>query len=282
MLLESVIDWTQKELDPHICIKSGDSYHLRSEVKHYSQDVSNYIDTNIVQVNDIFIKGSILSYQWLDHTDIDLLLEIDQNIDDESWRRLQDHVDQKYQEETIPGTNHPLQIYLNRGHYDLGNADGVLYLDKREWGKGPYNLSVNVNDYMDKFQKTVMSIDTASGELKRDLIDYQLMQSLPVEAVDNIRSKLAKKLDEINQDVSTLIDQYKHVKDLRHLAFSEDMSPQDIAKYGSKNKLPDNVIFKLMERYQYFNWMWKLRDLFDDGNIDDDDVEQVEQLAGEI
>lgn len=260
ILREAVIDWTKSTLDPDLFSKTGSKYVLKPHVAEFIQSIIDWIDDNVVDVNDAFLKGSILSFQWLDHSDVDLLIEID-DTDDMEWKKLQESVDDKVENIYVPGTDHPLQIYLHRGTYNTDNADGILYLDDRGWLKGPYNMRININDYLSKFRKMVSSVDMATGELRRDLIDYRLMDQLSEDDVVGIEAELLNKLEEIDNDVEDLVFQYKHIRDMRHKAFSDDMTPEEIAKYGTKNKLPENVIFKLLERYHYLRFMRTLKDI---------------------
>lgn len=275
-LIESTIDWTRTRLDPDLFSFDGKSYGLRPDVSDFVKRIISEIDNNIVAVNDAFIKGSILSYQWLDDTDVDILLEIDK-VDDEEWRRIQDSIDEAYDGTCIPGTSHPLQIYAHGGTYDHNNADGILYLDDRGWEKGPYNLRVDVRDYMDKFRKIASSIDMTTGELKRSIVDYDILKRLPREDVKNLYGELEITMKNIDKAVDDLTFQYRHIKDMRHAAFDREMMPAEILKYGSKNNLPENVIFKLLERYHYMDVMSKIKELYEDG-LQESDIECIKDI----
>jgi len=281
-ILESVIDTTRRNLDPLIFDKQGSTYVMRSDILTFLQDVVDSIDEEIANINDSFIKGSILSFQWLDNTDIDLLLEVDQDIGEEDRRRIQDQIDEKFSIE-IPGTEHPLQVYVQPGKYDMRNADGVYKLDGGGWIKGPYNVAVNIDNYMDKFNKMVGSIDLATGELKRNIIDYDILKKLPQDEIDGLSEKLKQKTAKINSTVEDIVFQYKHIRNMRHDAFREDMTPKDIIEYGTKNSLPENVIFKLMERYYYLKFMRDLKSLVEDNKIDQEsEVEEVKDILNNL
>jgi hypothetical protein len=281
-MTESMIDWTRSSLDPLMFEQIDGEYLLKPEIVSFLQHIARQIDQDIVSINDYFIKGSILSFQWLENTDVDLLIEIDE-ISEDDWRRIQDEIDDRFAIE-VSGTNHPLQIYAHRGKYDLRNADGVYHLrgERGGWVKGPYNIRVNIDEYMDKFSKTVASIDVNTGELKRDLLDYQIMKELPVSDVKGLEEEIEDKIKDIDNHVQELVGQYKHIKDLRHKAFDKEMTPQEIAKYGRKNALPDNIIHKLLERYYYLYWMRELDHILDDGAIDtESEVQSVRNALDE-
>jgi len=276
-ITESVIDATRTHLDPMIFDKVGDKYSMRPDIIGFLENVVSQINNDIVDVNDYFVKGSILSFQWLDNTDIDLLIET--GVSEEDRRRIQDEIDTTFADVDVPSTNHPLQIYINAGKYKAENADGIYRLDTG-WVKGPYNISININDYLSKFNKVVGSIDLSTGELKRDIIDYEILKKLPQEEISGLQDKMNGKLKEINGDVENLVFQYKHIRDMRHNAFREDLLPRDIIKYSSKNLLPDNVTFKLLERYYYLKFLRDLKNVIGDGAIKTDS--EVDKIKGVI
>ena len=54
------------------------------------------------------------------------------------------------------------------------------------------------------------------------------------------------------------------------------MTPEELTKYGTKNVLPENVIFKLLERYYYLRFMRELKILIDDNKIDtEEDMQHI-------
>lgn len=270
-ILESLIDITRENLSPKIFNKINNEYIMKDEILNYIKGVVENINENHIKVNDAFIKGSILSFQWHDKVDVDLLIETDEDISDNDLKRIQNEVDDEFGK-NIPGTEHPLQIYILKGKYDQKNADGVYSLENK-WIKGPYNISINVDDYIGKFRKEVNSVDISTGELKRHLIDYERLKSLPQDEIVDIKKRIEEIYDKIHNEVEDIVFKFKHIKNMRKKSFEEDMSPQEIAKYGTKNALPENVIFKLMERYYYLHWMSMLRDLIKSGNEIDTDEE---------
>jgi len=279
LLIESIIDQTRISLDLNLFDVVDGKYKLKPHIKDQLLSVINYIDKNVVSVKDAFIKGSILSFQWTDNSDVDLLIEIDENTSEDEWRKLQNKVDTTYGDMMVGNTKHPLQIYLHVGKYDPDNADGILYLDSRGWYKGPYNITVNIEDYMSKFRKMVASIDIATGELKRNLIDYDVLKSLPRSEISGLEEILKRKIDDINKSVEDIIFQFKHIKNMRRKAFDDKMSPQELVKYGVKNRLPENVIFKLLERYHYIRFMHQLKKKMEKDKIDSDsDVNDVQDI----
>lgn len=270
---ESPIDPIRKTLDSKMF---DDKEELNGESLKFLKNIINDFDENVTQIiGKSLIKGSILSYQWLPHTDVDLLVEIDENINDHQWDIIGDQIEERYDGMLIPGTKHPLQVFAHRGEYDIGNADGVYDLYKG-WIKGPYTHEIELDQYMNQFEETVQSMDLTTGELKRDLIDYEVLKQLKPDEIKGLKAQLNAKLDEIDIGVEDLINKRKKVKDTRRHAFDREMTPEEIRKFGSKNALPANVVQKMLERYHYMQFLTKIRNIKDEDNkLTDNDIEEL-------
>jgi hypothetical protein len=63
---------------------------------------------------------------------------------------------------------------------------------------------------------------------------------------------------------------------MRNDAFSKDMTPSEIRKYGIKTRLPGNVVFKLLERYYYLDLYKKIRSIMgNDNKLSHSEFEQL-------
>ncbi|MDP1713075.1 MAG: hypothetical protein Q8K86_11545 [Candidatus Nanopelagicaceae bacterium] len=258
-MFESVIDPTRTGLDPDVfdcpdgCTRSC---RLKSMIQRQILDIVHEFN---FPVERILIKGSILSRQWLDDTDIDVLLIVTENISDDEYEQIKDVLKDHDKTRLAADTRHPFQFYAVRGQYDTTRADGLYDVQKDEWLLGPYDLSINVDDYLQDFEKAVTEIDVTQGELQRDIVDYEILRRLHDEDAVDMEGKLQGKIDEIDDSVEELIATYRELSDLRDNAFEQTLTPQEIREYGSKNALPANVIFKLLERYHYVNLMKQLK-----------------------
>ena len=55
------------------------------------------------------------------------------------------------------------------------------------------------------------------------------------------------------------------------------MSPDEIQKFGIKNRLPKNVIYKMLEKYHYLKFYKKCKKILDDGSeVSDDEIDDLE------
>lgn len=275
-MFESAIDVTRPTLDKDLFDANNEPHPAFIQ---FLKNVVNEIDEDIVPVSGrALIKGSILSYQWLPWTDVDLLIEIDPDITGEQYELIKQDIKDRFKDLKVPGTKHPLQIFPQRGKYPDENADGIYDLNIG-WVKGPYNLTADVDNYMDQFKETVQSLDLESGELRRNLIDYHILKNLPEDEQKQVKALIAKEIDEIEQNVRELVRHKEKIKNARHAAFNRDMTPSEVVKYGSKNLLPSNIIQKMLERYYYMQFLSEIDDVMEDkDDLSEDDLQELEEL----
>ena len=62
----------------------------------------------------------------------------------------------------------------------------------------------------------------------------------------------------------------------KKFAFDRDMSPDEIRKYGIKNRLPKAVIYKMLEKYHYLKFYKKCKKILDDGKVSDKEIDDLE------
>ena len=80
-----------------------------------------------------------------------------------------------------------------------------------------------------------------------------------------------------------LLNTYKNSKMLRRMAFDQFMTPQEIRVYGSKNQLPENILYKLLEKYYYVKFIKKIESILDDKDaLELSDVPKIKQIMGDL
>jgi hypothetical protein len=185
----------------------------------------------------------------------------------------------------IPGTKHPINYYFitDKKTYDDQNkkADAVFDIGKNKFIKRPDDFTFDVNLYVKEFERKVQELDVIKGELKRDIIDYEELKGLTPNDVLDIQDRVNSKLEEIEDDIQQIIKIGDNVEVERRAAFDTDMSPDEIRQYGIKNRLPKNVIYKMLEKYHYLKFYKKCKQILDDGKVTDAEIDslKVESVA---
>src|SRR6056300_1114360 len=229
--------------------------------------------------------GSILRKQYRADADLDINILFDIPGSKEEQEKVHDEI-REYQGQingkNIPGTQHPINYFsiidpvtFNKAR-DM--ADGTFDIDSNKWIKKPEPGTFEPEKYVTDFQKRVSEIDVVKGELVRDMIVYEELKDLTGDDIKNLSSLVSKKLDEIKSSINTLIDIGDKTIADRKDAFSTDMSPDEIRKFGVKNRLPKNVIYKMLEKYHYLKFFKKLKEIMEDGKISSDELKSLSKI----
>ena len=236
---------------------------------------------------DYSLIGSILTKRYRDDADLDInvLFDVPKEKQEEERVRLS----KKYlsasnpdniQGKLIPGTKHPINYYFitDKKTYDDQNkkADAVYDIGKNKFIKRPDDFTFDSELYVKEFERKVQELDVVKGELKRDIIDYNELKDLSPNDVLNLQDKINIKLDEIEDDIRLITKIGDNVDAERRAAFDKDMSPDEIRIYGIKNKLPKNVIYKMLEKYHYLKFYKKCKKILEDGIVTDKEVKDLE------
>ena len=229
--------------------------------------------------------GSILTKQYRADADLDINILFDIPGSKAEQEKVHDEI-REYQGQingkTIPGTEHPINYFsiidpvtFNKAR-DM--ADGTFDIDTNKWIKKPEPGTFEPEKYVTDFQKRVSEIDVVKGELARDMIDYEELKDLTSADIKNLSGLVSKKLAEIKDSINTLIDIGDKTINDRKDAFSKDMSPDEIRKFGVKNRLPKNVIYKMLEKYHYLKFFKKLKEIMEDGKITPAELKSLSKI----
>jgi hypothetical protein len=241
---------------------------------------------------DYSLIGSILTKRYRDDADLDVnvLFDVPKEKQEEERLRLSKKFlsaknPDNIQGKLIPGTKHPINFYFitDKKTYDDQNkkADAVFDIGKNKFIKRPDDFTFDVNLYVKEFERKVQELDVIKGELKRDIIDYEELKGLTPNDVLDIQDRVNSKLEEIEDDIQQIIKIGDNVEVERRAAFDTDMSPDEIRQYGIKNRLPKNVIYKMLEKYHYLKFYKKCKQILDDGKVTDAEIDslKVESVA---
>ena len=234
----------------------------------------------------IGLVGSILTKRYRNDADLDINVLFDVPKDkreDERIRLSKQFLSasnpDNIQGKLIPGTKHPINYYLitdSKTYQDQEDkADAVFDYRNNKFSKRPEDYTFDMNLYLKDFQKKVDEIDVVKGELKRDIVDYDELKELKAGDIKNLQDKVNGKLKEIEKDIQDIINIGDTVDAERRAAFDTDMSPDEIKKYSIKNRLPKNVVYKMLEKYHYLKFWKKCKKILDDDKVTDAEIDSL-------
>ena len=97
--------------------------------------------------------------------------------------------------------------------------------------------------------------------LRRNLVEYETLASSNLVSA---KGKLKSYLSAIKRTVKDMIDMIDDIHDKRKAAFDKKLNTK---KYKSKNELPENIVWKLFERYKYLDLDKVLREVIKIENL---------------
>ena len=86
---------------------------------------------------------------------------------------------------------------------------------------------------------------------------------------------MTSKLNEIEKSIQDLSDMGDVADAERRDAFDKDMTPDQIKTFSIKNRLPKNVIYKMLEKYHYLTFLKKCKKILDDGEVTDAEIDTL-------
>jgi len=230
--------------------------------------------------------GSILTHRYRNDADLDINVLFDVPADKREDERVR--LSKKYlsasnpdniQGKEIPNTKHPVNYYFitDKETYDSQNAkaDAVFDIKNQKFVKRPEDFKFDMNLYLKDFEKKVQEIDVVKGELKRDIIDYDELSELKPGEIKDLEKRLTSKLNEIEKSIQDLSNIGDVVDAERRAAFDKDMTPDEIKTFSIKNRLPKNVIYKMLEKYHYLTFLKKCKKILDDGEVTDAEIDSL-------
>lgn len=234
-----------------------------------------------MSIKDYTLIGSILTRRYAEDSDVDINVLI--SATDDNMQMLV-KIATENSGKFVEGTKHPINFHLLNDESDFKNAndsaDGVFDISNNKFVREPIEKPFYIEKYMAKFKNLVSQLDTLKNDLADDLMDYNELKYLSHDSAKQLQTELEHELKQIEQDAAGLIDLYDTVRKDRADAFSHELTSSDIRVYGAKNRLPANVIYKLLERYHYLKFLHKIKDIVgNNGKVTPDEAEQLSKLV---
>jgi len=262
-IIESVIDPPQPTLSNHVFIEKNGEYTLCTRIRFKILKVWAKVN-DVATTGRILIVGSITTFNYSDDSDVDVTIQVLNPAEVSEAQKVA--IQYNGVEKAGP---HEINYYA-RQDITYSNYDSVYDVIANKWIQPPREIGVDVDQYMAQFESVVSEIDLDKAELLSDLVDYTRLQQFNGADLSKMQSQATAKLQEIEAEAEKLGDEYLQVKSDRQSAFQEDDLAR-IREYGSKNALPENVIYLLLRRYCYLNFLHEINGIAQDG-VDQSEV----------
>ena len=284
-IAESIIDIPRKDYSRTVFDKFNTNKPvLKSHIKNMIEKQLKIFE-KIAPIKDYKLIGSILTKRYRKDADLDINVLFD---GDEATHEKLKKSSIAANGKKVSGSNHPINYFviIDKKTFDRANelSDGVYNIKTDKLEKSAKNLKFNADDYVEDFKSKVYKLDLLKGELQRDIIDFTELDELDDDDIANLDISVAKKLKEIESDIELVMNNIVKAGDAatdeRNAMFAKDITPKEITKYGTQQKLPQNVVYKLLEKYYYIRLYKDLKKaLGDDGTLSKGEVKKLKHLA---
>lgn len=276
-LKESIIDPHHPRLDSSI-FQSDSPPRLRPLVRAQIQrGIANLESYSGIKVLDYRMIGSILTHRYTDDSDLDINVLIEGSLNNAVKAAT------NLSGKPVPGTRHVINFHVlnQRIVWNAANkdADGVFNVEENKFERVPSDRPFNVGMYWKDFTRVASTIDTLSKKLKEAVLDYDSLRLAHPNDLKHIRNLAIKHVREIEAAAVSLTDIYKIVKTSRDSIFEKGLTQKDIIRYGEKNRMPANVIYKLLEKYHYLKLLNSIADIIGhDNSLSPDELKELRNL----
>ncbi len=283
-LEESILDEPRKTMDPKI-------WDLQSRgltLKNSAHDaVLEGVKTLVgdVPVKGVYIVGSLTGTRYNPDADLDVNIMVD--TDKQTHKHIGRRAFKWINGKNVPDTEHPINYFvvnLRNGDPGLDRFDSAYDFQNDKWLKDPQDHGVDLFHFYDDFRQFVKDIDVEKDEALRSLIDIEILLSAMQTGGDPkiIFEKILRKFKALDFSVQELAKGYKDTQQKRIQSFL-DYEQGHKRNLPSPNLLPENIRYKLLERYHYLDFMHKMFELVrSTGEIDNmEDYEDVRKILSE-
>ena len=275
----SILDEKLPELDPTIWYQYGGQYTLRPEVDARIRKMARKLLVG-TKVKRAYVVGSLTGYYYKPDSDLDVTLVV--KADEELLLALKENT-KTVNGEMAPGTEHPINLFVLNDLPSLKRFDGVYDLIRHKWKKEPTETGVDIFSVYDRFRGKVGHIDTTAAEAWRSLMDIEMLrEALARGGEKEVALKLRRRISDLDEAVDELATEYDEAHQDRINAFRRQLELAEMGQspYPTPNLVPENIWYKLLERYHYLDFLTELYKLVEStGKIDTaQDIRDVRRI----
>ncbi len=267
---ESILDPVNKDLSSDIFINRKMRPDVRSAIKDVFFSWWEELGYKKDQVNAMVMIGSSTGYQYSKTSDVDVNIQVT-IADDEVekiWKLMPNG-------NNLLKTQHPINYYLKTDDSGIKNADAAYDVLNNTWikepkksnYKAPYLYGLEVAKFF------MYGIDGKIAELDRDLQELETykgyLKDVDIELdKEEVQQMISLKETEIKADLDSLGVAHHMARAFRQEAFADDYDADFLITIDIQgpNESLNNVVYKILEKFGYFDKIAKYDALYDEYN----------------
>jgi hypothetical protein len=280
-LAESVVDPRHDRLAPEI-FQFGYPPKLKPLVRDQIKRAISQLEAHSgIKVVDYRLIGSILTHTYSNSSDLDINILINGDLNRAVKVAIQ------LSGRPVPGSPYVINYHILT-HKDIWSAanrdsDGVFNVETNSFERFPRERPFNAALYWKDFSKIASSINSLSIKLENLLIDYECIKSASKKDLRNLRKLAIEKMRAMEKTAVGLVEIYKLIKQNRDSMFAKELTEKDIITYGEKNRMPENVIYKLLEKYQYLKLLNQISKIINnDGVLSAQELRELQDIFNPV
>lgn len=216
------------------------------------------------RIRQVLLVGSLTSFRYVPSSDLDVTVV--GNWSEEELKLIQVRL-AEMNGKPAEGTEHPVNFYVMAEPPEPDRFDAAYDVLGKKWLKPPSDWGVDLTTVHDHFKNAMAEVDVYRGEAWRDLLDAEALEEALKRARPEDKQMLVRKLEakmnELDRDVEALSNEYEQVHRNRIEGFKRYLGGEHRGKVvpPSPNLVPENVAYKLMERYHYLGMLQQMHKL---------------------
>ena len=268
-IFESIIDPIQQDLDRDVWPNN----HLNPKIRETILGILKA--NNITDYLKLFIVGSITTKFWSIDSDIDVTVVMNEMPESEkimAYRKIA---------KDINGTkfkSFDINFFFQSKDYIETMqtlADGIYDIMNNDWIKKAPEVADSVSGLLENpkalANKLAKQLDVKLEDIEQDIEQILNYRKLDTTLID-------KKLEFLKMELDDYIKTLDEVHLRRNNEFSKALEKDDLSvveKYGSRNYLPWNIIYKYLVKWLYYKWRPIFKEKLEDNKIDMAEVKKL-------
>jgi hypothetical protein len=290
----SVLDFPKKVL----CKDVWDGEILKPSVRNFLLEklyevLKKYYKNPKNWIINVYLAGSIATYQYNDDTDIDVHFLVEWNLflknektssenSEEIHKEIKENLVKERYKYFLPNTRHALEFYAYPTEESIP-ADVAYDLIENKWLAVPQKYVedpyLRFAQYLDEAKKIAEQIDVLIGGIKRKFIENDsFLQDMkkPFSIISKIEKEIINKyylknVETILLDANELVDIFVQITEAREEKFK---NVSDLKAQMTK----ENIIFKFIQKFGYFESLRKIREIFKQDLAEEEKLNKIKNI----
>lgn len=222
---------------------------------------------NVVPITNFYLIGDVLTPYYTDRSDMNIYVEIDPQIIDQLASAQIFYNLKRINGRYATGTRHKINYLLHSQKLDVDTQNAVYDIVNERWIKRPEAVSPKIQEFLTKFNETILSIDNETGRILRDRISITEIRKLSKADLETLRYYIQKKYDRLVENLEAVVQLFPERESIERLLNDNTLTILEIQLWGQR--LPDFIRRMFYEKLHTIKFIQRLDDfLIDEDQFD--------------